>query len=458
MVSHMSKGQKADPLIAEIQHELRPGHFVRREDVSRLTCNLDRLEKRLQGLAKAGEAERAVRLYEVLLSGTYAKNEECDDECYLSMLFHEAFCGWIKARQAAGRPAEETVGKILNWKRNDKQSFCFEIERHVVKALDREGRRLFIRHFEEVVEKAAPKATATPAKAIFEYENDVRLPALILKEIYESLNDAKSHAVLCERLGFSPLDCERLAKMEMAREHWAKALEWVEKGVALKPTRNWRNQDSYSLEQLKPELLRKLGRRGDALAAAWADFQEDPNDLSYEELMRYVPKREKAIWQERAMAAATGAGLEAFISLCVKAKEWERLAGEVRTAKAAELEGLSHYCTEPAAKGLAKRDSPAAAKLYQALGMRILNAGKTKYYDAALDHFEKARDLYRGAGQAPEWESVVGTVRTAHSRKSGFLSAFEELVSGESQSAPGSSRRSPFFADEARERWKRLSS
>jgi len=99
-VSHMSKGQKADPLIAEIQHELRPGHFVRREDVSRLTCNLDRLEKRLQGLAKAGEAERAVRLYEVLLSGTYAKNEECDDECYF--MRHSA-AGSRPGRRPAGR-------------------------------------------------------------------------------------------------------------------------------------------------------------------------------------------------------------------------------------------------------------------------------------------------------------------------------------------------------------------
>lgn len=300
----MSKRRRADALIAEIQHELRPGHFVRREDVSRLAGNLGQLEERLQDLAKAGEAERAVRLYEILLSGTYAKNEECDDECYLSMSFARAFCGWIKARQTAGRPAEETVGQILNWKKNDKYSFCFEIEKHVVKALDREGRRLFIGHFEGLVEKAVPASAATPAKAIFEYENDVRLPALTLKEIYESLNDAQSYAGLCERLGFSPLDCERLAKMEMARERWTKALEWVGKGVALGPTRNWHNEGGYSLEGLKPELLRKLGRKEDALAAAWADFQENPNDSSYDELMRYVPKGERPAWHERAITAA----------------------------------------------------------------------------------------------------------------------------------------------------------
>lgn len=144
--------------------------------------------------------------------------------------------------------------------------------------------------------------------------------------------------------------------------------------------------------------------------------------------------------------------------MCLKAREWERLAGRVRSATPGELETLSHYCTEPAAKALAKRDPVPAAKLYRALGMRILNAGKSKYYDAALDHFEKARDLYCEAEQPSGWEEIVGAVRTAHSRKSGFLSAFEELVSRDSQRSPGGSRRSPSFADEAQDRWKRLSS
>jgi uncharacterized Zn finger protein len=237
--------------------------------------------------------------------------------------------------------------------------------------------------------------------------------------------------------------------MEKSRKRWAKALEWVEKGIALKPTRNWHNEDSSSLECLKPEILRKLGRKEDALASAWADFQEDPNDLNYAELMRYVPRSEKSTWHERAMAVADKAGLGDFLALCVKAKEWQRLAGRVHSAKSVELENLSHYWTEPAAKGLAKKEPLAAAKLYRALGLRILNAGRSKYYDAALDHLEKAHDLYCGAGQASEWEALVRSVRAAHSRKSGFLSAFEQLASGKSQ-------RSPSFADQAQEGWKRL--
>jgi uncharacterized Zn finger protein len=386
-----------------------------------------------------------------MLSGAYAKIEEADDECDLAMLFHRLACGWIRARQAADLPGEETIRQLLNWMKNDNYGFCHEIEKEVVKALDRKGRQLFIGHFQQLVEKALPAPANGSPKAIFDYENDVRLPAMSLKQIYRSLCDAPAYAGLCEQLGFSPRDCERLAEMEISKKHWAKALEWVEKGIALEPTRDWHNESSHSLKELKPEILLHLGRKEDALALAWNEFQGNPGEFTYEELMRYAPRSERATWHERAIAVAAGASLGEFISLCVKVKEWKRLAQRVYSAQPAELEALSHYCTEPAAKAVAKKDPLAAAKLYRALGLRILNAGKSRHYDAALDHFEKARSLYCGAGQSSDWEALAGTVRNAHSRKRGFLAAFEKIAAGKSQ-------RSPSFAEQAQEQWKRLTS
>ena len=70
------------------------------------------------------------------------------------MLFHRLACGWIRARQAAGLPGEETISQLLNWKKNDNYGFCYEIEKEVIKALDRKGRQVFIGHFQELVEKA----------------------------------------------------------------------------------------------------------------------------------------------------------------------------------------------------------------------------------------------------------------------------------------------------------------
>ena len=184
-----------------------------------------------------------------------------------------------------------------------------------------------------------------------------------------------------------------------------------------------------------------MGRKEDALALAWGDFQGNPNEFAYDQLLRYVPRGEKTAWQKRAMSVAEKADLGDFVALCVKAKEWDRLAQRVHSAKPAELEGLSHYCSEPAAKVLAKKDLLAAAKLYRALGLRIVIAAKSRYYREALEHFEKARDLYRRVGQTLEWAAVVEIVRRAHFRKSGFLSAFEEIVSGNSEPSPLMSRR-----------------
>jgi uncharacterized Zn finger protein len=135
----------------------------------------------------------------------------------------------------------------------------------------------------------------------------------------------------------------------------------------------------------------------------------------------------------------------------VKTREWNRLGQRVYSVQSAELEALSHYDTEPAAKGLARKDPLAAAKVYRAMGLRILSTGKSKYYGAALDHFKKVRDLYGRAGQSLEWKALAEFVRKAHSRKSGFMADFEKVVSGKCG-------RSPSFAEQAHEQWERLTS
>jgi hypothetical protein len=241
------------------------------------------------------------------------------------------------------------------------------------------------------------------------------LPALSLKQIYEAVGDVPAFAALCEQLGISPRDCERLAEMEISQKHWASALEWVEKGIALEPARDWHNESCDSLKEMKPPILRQLGRKEDALALAWSEFQKHPGEFTYEELMRSVSRDERPKWHERAMAEATGAGLSEFISLCVRTREWNRLGQRVHSAQSAELEALSHYDTEPAAKGLARKDPLAAAKVYRAMGLRILNTGKSRHYGAALDHLKKARNLYGRAGQGSEWKALAEFVRKAHS-------------------------------------------
>ncbi len=77
------------------------------------------------------------------------------------------------------------------------------------------------------------------------------------------------------------------------------------------------------------------------------------------------------------MDAAAGADLHSLIELWLETKEIERLVEKLREARDEELEGISHYATEPVAKELAKTHPDVAAKVCRALGMRILFGSST---------------------------------------------------------------------------------
>jgi uncharacterized Zn finger protein len=147
------------------------------------------------------------------------------------------------------------------------------------------------------------------------------------------------------------------------------------------------------------------------------------------------------------MDAAGGTDLHSLIELWLETREIDRLIERLRKARDEELEGISHYATEPVAKKLAKTHPDVAAKVYRALGMRILKAKKSKYYDAALSNLEDARRCYERAGLSKKWEGLVRELRAEHHRKTGFMSGFEEVVAGGGPSAK------PMFLERAKARW-----
>lgn len=139
--------------------------------------------------------------------------------------------------------------------------------------------------------------------------------------------------------------------------------------------------------------------------------------------------------------------LDSLIELLLKTKELERLASLVRGSPDEALENISHYVTEPAAKKLEKTHPDVAARLWCAQGLHIVNAKKSKYYDAALSNFERARRCFEKAGLVTQWRGVVEKVRFEHQRKTGFMSGFEEIVAGSGPSEK------PSFLERAKARW-----
>jgi hypothetical protein len=79
--------------------------------------------------------------------------------------------------------------------------------------------------------------------------------------------------------------------------------------------------------------------------------------------------------------------------------------------------------------------------------MRILKAGKSKYYGAALRYFEHAKHCYQQADQPAQWQQVIDEVYAQHSRKTSFLPGFDDVVTGTDSALQ------PSFLDRAKTRW-----
>jgi len=449
----MRKRKNIDPLTSQIELVLDLGQFISYNQSWDFVHDLEDIKEKIDDLMESGEADRTVRLYEMFLSGCYEKVEEIDDSGgNLGMFFQDLFLTWIKARQKAGRAAEETVGDILNWMENDDYGFCYDIEKEVAKVLNKAGFLLFRQHFQDRFEEAFGPFESEETKYIYDYPAGVHMSASTLKGIYVAKKDVKAYLSLCEKVGITPKDCEHIASLQKTKRHYEDALTWAEKGLKLEKEREWGNQSSYQLTGIRQELLYKLGRREDALESAWAEFIEYPSDIGYDRLRKYIPKEDFQHWHEKVLYEAKKSSLSAFIEICTATKEWENLSEHILDVGNDKLEKIGHYTTEKAAKGLAKKHSQAAAKIYAALGMRIIRKGKSKYYHFALEHFRNTRKLYERVGCDQMWLSLVDRVRKDHSRKYSFIGDFEEIAVGNRPEPPES------FEKRARKRWKKQTS
>lgn len=428
---------KADPFEQLIESAFRPGTFVPDGQCFVFVRRLEEAAATIDRLV-AIEPTRAVALYEAFLAGCYAKAEELDDSSGgFGQFARDLICRWIKSRQAASADPRATASTLLAWMDKDRYAFCYQIEKDAAVAFDKAG----LAAFEKQVRERFEAASSDPSNWAY------RRAAEILRTIYIAQQDIEAYIALAKQGEPKPSDCLAIAKLVFPSEP-NQALAWVERGRALDRDCELRSTAAYDLEKLHRELLIKLGRANEALEAAWSDFRKHPSKFSYDDLMKFVPRDEREAWQEKALNAASDADLHSLLELFTQIKETERLADLVRGSSDGDLENESHYLTEPAAKLLEQNHPGLAARLWRSQGMRIVDAKKSKYYEAALSNFEQARDCYRAAGLAAEWEQTVRRVCTLHNRKTGFINGFQALVARATRSEP------PSFLARAKTRWR----
>jgi len=427
-----------------IEAAMRPGDFIDYKRSWDFVSGVEEVAADVRKLIGKGHAAEAVLLFETFIAAAYEKAEEIDDSSgSFGMLVDDLFCDWVRARQAAKANPEETVELLLTWMESDDYGFCYELERDLVRVLNKKGLRAFAAQVRARLDASTPDDRGSAG-----YPR--RRWTAALKRILAAQGDAEAYVALAEESAIDSKDCSVLAGIHEDRSELEEALAWVERGLALTANERYSSAE-HDLKKRQRALLPRLGRADEAVTAAWADFQSSPSRYTYETLVELVSEEERAAWHDKAMAVADhGDDLSSVIGLFVETAEIERLAARVDSATDDELEGMSHYATEPAAEMLVEGRPALAARVFRALGLRIVNAKKSKYYDAALGNFERARDCYAAAEQQEVWDALVTEVRRDHRRKYSFMPGFERVVEGGRAVEPR-----PSFLERARSRWPR---
>ena len=427
----MARQHRIDSLVSELEEALDLGSFIPYQQSWDYVRKLEIVKEKLDALAMKRAAKQYIPLYEMFLSGCYEKADEIDDSGgNIGKFFEELFCSWVKVRQKARYADEETVHHIQKLIDNDAYGFCYHIEQKLVKVLNRQGLSLFETSIRSRFDEALSAAKTESSVHIHDHPYAVRENADILKAVYSAKRDIESYLSLCETIGMTPGDCGNIANIYKEQRCFRDALLWVDKGLELEKTDSCTDESGWNLPSLKRELLKGLGKKKEAFESAWSDFESHPSECGYDEMMKYVSKKDRTYWHKKAIEVAKGASLSIVIKLCTKTKEWEILDESIKASRHEEIEDIGHYTTEKVAQELEKNYPLEAAKIYRALGMRIVKAKKSKYYGIALDHLLKVKELYLENNCQEEWLSLVEDVQRDHYRKYSFIGDFEKIVSG----------------------------
>ncbi len=441
------KRKRIDPLEQAIEAALSPGSFI---PYSAAWSFVDDVQAVANDIGKIiqKEPERAANLYQVFIAACHEKADEIDDSSgNFGMLVEDLFRGWIKARQAANQDPEETARSLLSWMEDDPYGFCHDLDREAVKVLDKKGLDAFVHQIRSKLECSLGKNTNKEGPPGYARRRWGRA----LKILLAAQRNVDAYIAHCGQTKLETNDCKVIAEIYRSRRRPEDALSWVERGLEMAQSDRRESYEEHKLNQLKRVLLVKLGRPQEALQSAWSEFEPHPSTFTYEELMRYVPAKEKRAWRQRAMEASEKGELYSQIELWIENKEIDRLVSRLRRTPDRELEDLGHYHTEPLARKLERSHPDISARMYRAVCMRVVNAGKSKYYQAALDNIEHAKKCYAKAGLTADWQAVVADMRKRHFRKMGFMAGFEDIVAG----AP--KHIEPPFLERAKARWPRKS-
>jgi len=146
--------KQTDLMEKAIEAALSPGRFISYnaawsfvEEVQGVADDIGKIIRK--------EPARAARLDEIFIAACHEKADEIDGSSgNFGMLVEGLFQGWIKARQGANFDPDETAISLISWMEDDPYGFCHDLERGVVKVLDKKGLAAFIQQIRAKFESA----------------------------------------------------------------------------------------------------------------------------------------------------------------------------------------------------------------------------------------------------------------------------------------------------------------
>jgi len=287
----------AEKIIPLIEEALKFGRFIEYKEGYDFLERLNRPLEMIQRLVTCGQYVQAVRYYELFIAGCYHKADEVDDSADgLGMFLDDLLVGWIKARQKAGLPAQETVDLVIKWIENDDSGFCCGWEEIFAKTVNQAGFLLFKKYYEKRFQDACAEWSSPALSQIKDFPVPVWKAVNFLKRIYVARNDFISYLALCQRFLMTPEDCTAIGTAMKTKGKYKEAMDMVEKGLVLLPQTQESYGSAHALESLRIELLMLTGQKGAAFDIVQGEFEKNPSFFGYQEMMKYVPAGKKKQW------------------------------------------------------------------------------------------------------------------------------------------------------------------
>lgn len=228
------------------------------------------------------------------------------------------------------------------------------------------------------------------------------------------------------------LEAHRLAGTEDAfvleiaqRLRDAGRLEEALSRIETAKTPDWKK---HELDDLKIDVLDRLGRHEAAQHVRWEVFTETLSPSHLQEFLRKLPPDQVEEARRHAVEMALShADTHAALSLLVKIGERDA-AEQVVLTRLAMLDGQLYFVLRPAAEALASTHPLAAVLLYRQMVDAVLAKAQSKYYDHAVRDFQQASRLAETItdwrGQEPH-AAYLTRLRDQHGRKRSFWEKVE---------------------------------